>query len=152
MTDSTRELIVAEARSWIGTPFSHQAGLKGVGADCFGFSTAVALSLGLIDGNFRAIFDPAVFAYKRRLRDRRLEHVLDGLFTRVDRQDGMPGDAILFNVFGSPQHMGILGNYVHGGLSVIHAASGPAQRVVEHRLDDYWLKRTVRCYRMSKGT
>lgn len=32
-----RERIVADARTWIGTPFHHAAAVKGVGADCAGF-------------------------------------------------------------------------------------------------------------------
>jgi cell wall-associated NlpC family hydrolase len=31
------EDIIAAARSWIGTPYCHQASLKGVGCDCSGF-------------------------------------------------------------------------------------------------------------------
>ena len=34
-------LIVAEARSWIGTPYRHQASLKGVGCDCLGLLRGV---------------------------------------------------------------------------------------------------------------
>jgi len=37
--------IVAETRSWIGTPYRHQASLKGIGCDC----------LGLVRGVWRAI-------------------------------------------------------------------------------------------------
>src|SRR5215470_17973610 len=37
--------IIAEARAWIGTPYRHQASLKGVGCDC----------LGLIRGVWRAV-------------------------------------------------------------------------------------------------
>jgi cell wall-associated NlpC family hydrolase len=40
-----RDQIVAEARSWIGTPYRHQASLKGVGCDC----------LGLVRGVWRAL-------------------------------------------------------------------------------------------------
>ena len=32
----TRAAIVAEARAWIGTPYRHQASLKGIGCDCLG--------------------------------------------------------------------------------------------------------------------
>jgi NlpC/P60 family putative phage cell wall peptidase len=39
------ELIIAEARSWIGTPYCHQASLKDVGCDC----------LGLLRGVWRAV-------------------------------------------------------------------------------------------------
>ena len=41
----SRQDIVAEARSWIGTPYRHQASLKGVGCDC----------LGLVRGVWRAV-------------------------------------------------------------------------------------------------
>ncbi len=41
----TRTTIIAEARAWIGTPYRHQASLKGVGCDC----------LGLVRGVWRAV-------------------------------------------------------------------------------------------------
>lgn len=41
-----RARIIAEARSWIGTPYHHQASVKGVGCDC----------LGLVRGVWRAIY------------------------------------------------------------------------------------------------
>ena len=41
-----RARIVAAARSWIGTPYHHQASVKGVGADC----------LGLIRGVWRDVY------------------------------------------------------------------------------------------------
>lgn len=44
----TRDEIVAAARGWIGTPYQHQASLKGVGADC----------LGLVRGVWRGIVGP----------------------------------------------------------------------------------------------
>ena len=44
----SREDIVAEARAWIGTPYRHQASLKGVGCDC----------LGLVRGVWRAVIGP----------------------------------------------------------------------------------------------
>ncbi|HEX3342268.1 MAG TPA: NlpC/P60 family protein [Pseudolabrys sp.] len=40
-----RQDIVAETRRWIGTPYRHQASLKGVGCDC----------LGLVRGIWRAV-------------------------------------------------------------------------------------------------
>ena len=41
----SRQDIVAETRDWIGTPYQHQASLKGVGCDC----------LGLVRGVWRAV-------------------------------------------------------------------------------------------------
>jgi NlpC/P60 family putative phage cell wall peptidase len=37
----TREQIIAAARQWIGTPYRHQASLKGVGCDCLGLVRGV---------------------------------------------------------------------------------------------------------------
>jgi NlpC/P60 family putative phage cell wall peptidase len=37
----TRDTIVAEARTWIGTRYRHQASLKGVGCDCLGLVRGV---------------------------------------------------------------------------------------------------------------
>ncbi|WP_430913090.1 NlpC/P60 family protein [Methylobacterium sp. sgz302541] len=44
----TPEAVVAEARAWLGTPYRHQASLKGVGCDC----------LGLVRGIWRGLFGP----------------------------------------------------------------------------------------------
>jgi NlpC/P60 family putative phage cell wall peptidase len=41
----TRSQIAAEARDWIGTPYRHQASLKGVGCDCLGLVRGVWRSL-----------------------------------------------------------------------------------------------------------
>ncbi|HWJ99448.1 MAG TPA: NlpC/P60 family protein [Xanthobacteraceae bacterium] len=37
----TRAMIACEARAWIGTPYRHQASLKGVGCDCLGLVRGV---------------------------------------------------------------------------------------------------------------
>jgi NlpC/P60 family putative phage cell wall peptidase len=42
----SRADIIAEARSWIGTPYAHQASVKGIGCDC----------LGLVRGVWRAVY------------------------------------------------------------------------------------------------
>ena len=44
----TREAIVTAARGWLGTPYHHQASVKGVGSDC----------LGLIRGIWRELYGP----------------------------------------------------------------------------------------------
>jgi len=48
IAEITRDLIVAEAMSWLGTPYLHQASLKGIGCDC----------LGLLRGVWRAVQGP----------------------------------------------------------------------------------------------
>ncbi len=41
MSDVPRGKIVAAAREWIGTPYLHQASLRGVGCDCLGLVRGV---------------------------------------------------------------------------------------------------------------
>ena len=49
MSEAIRTRIVAEALSWLGTPYAHRQRLKGVGADCAQLPLAVYLACGLID-------------------------------------------------------------------------------------------------------
>lgn len=50
MTESeTRAAIVAEALSWIGTPYHSHARIKGVGVDCAQLPAAIYEAVGLID-------------------------------------------------------------------------------------------------------
>src|SRR5437016_4134796 len=39
--NNIRTRIITEARSWIGTPYHHQASLKGAGCDCLGLLRGV---------------------------------------------------------------------------------------------------------------
>ncbi len=48
MSGPTREALVAGARTWLGTPYLHQASLRGVGCDC----------LGLVRGVWRDVIGP----------------------------------------------------------------------------------------------
>jgi NlpC/P60 family putative phage cell wall peptidase len=41
LTPITRDALVTEARAWIGTPYRHQASVKGVGCDCLGLVRGV---------------------------------------------------------------------------------------------------------------
>lgn len=40
--------VLAEARTWLGTPYHHMARIKGVGADCATFPAAVYAACGVI--------------------------------------------------------------------------------------------------------
>ncbi|MDX2236291.1 MAG: peptidase P60, partial [Hyphomonadaceae bacterium] len=48
MSAISRRAILAEARTWLGTPYQHQASVKGAGCDCLGF----------VRGVWRAIYGP----------------------------------------------------------------------------------------------
>ena len=50
-----RDLVVKEAYSWIGTPYHHQAMIKGVGVDCALILLAVFREAGLISFFFKKL-------------------------------------------------------------------------------------------------
>ncbi len=54
-----QEQIVSQARTWLRTPFHHQAWLKGKGCDCLGLIVGVVDELGLKDkAPFRGVKTP----------------------------------------------------------------------------------------------
>ncbi len=112
----TRRAVVAEARSWIGTPYRHQASLKGIGCDC----------LGLARGVWRAFYSEEpepIPAYSRDWAEARGEETLsiaaDRHMTPVPPADMRPGDLLLFalNAHAPAKHCAILvapDRMVHG--------------------------------------
>jgi len=126
----TKTDIVAAARRMLGTPYHHQARVPQVGLDCAGLLVCVARELGIVAPNF----DTPTYALSPdgySLTDGMGEYM-----GRVLTQDEMqPGDTVVVRSSCHPQHLGILGNYLHGGLSIIHASNAaiPA-RVIETRL------------------
>ena len=118
---------VRMAREYLGTPYHHQARLKGHGIDCVGLVVCVARELGVLP------FDVDVTGYSRIPDGKALMHHLHAHMDAVDQRDMQPGDVICVAFDKWPQHVGILGNYIHGGLSIIHADNQRGQ-VIETRL------------------
>ena len=115
----TRARIVSCARGWIGTPYRHQASLRGLGCDC----------LGLVRGVWREVIGPepeepgpyapdwAEASGLERLADAGARH-----FTPVVVADFAAGDVLLFRWReGSPaKHAAI----ATSGASMVHAHEG----------------------------
>lgn len=121
----TRAEVVAEARSWAGTPWVHQQRTKGAAVDCAGLVIGVARALGLVP----ECFDIQGYV---RVPDGSLLDRCGEVMTRIDKATMQPGDVLVVATDSEPAHMGILGDYRHGGLSLIHAANN--RGVIEHRL------------------
>jgi cell wall-associated NlpC family hydrolase len=126
---TSRSAIVAAARAWIGTPWVHQQRTRGEGVDCAGLIIGVARELGAV---------PPCFDFNGYARrpDGTLINICAKLMTPVPRASMQPGDVVVLATERDAQHMGFLGDYAHGGLTLIHAAdrASGAGRVVEHRL------------------
>lgn len=137
--------IVTHARGWLGTPFHHQARLKGVGCDCLGLIVGVVNELGLKDaqGTPLAAYDEVT--YSREPDGAYLIEKLVSLLDEVPVVDMQAGDLALFRVRENPQHLAILTDY-EGSIGMIHCFA-QARRVVEHRLDDDWKSRLLKVFR-----
>lgn len=137
-----RHVIVDEARSWLGTPYVHQASVKGAGTDC----------LGLLRGVWRAVLggEPeAVPTYSMDWSEPQGEERLWAAARRhlieKSREDAVMGDVLLFRMRDGrvAKHVGIVSQ---SGPSprFIHAYSGYG--VVENALSDPWRRRVVACF------
>lgn len=118
--------IIAEARTWLGTPFHHQGRVKGVGVDCIGLVVGVGRDLGLVDydtTDYGRIPNPVVMGKGLR------EHL-------IQTDQIVPGCVLWFAFTQAPMHLGIV---TDSGL--IHAYA-TAEKVVETGLDEQWVKRT----------
>lgn len=63
--DEARKRVITEATAWIGTPFHHEARLKGVGVDCGQLLIAVYSEFGFIPRGYALAHYPADFALHR---------------------------------------------------------------------------------------
>lgn len=142
-----RERIVAEARSWIGTPYRHQAAVKGAGTDC----------LGLIRGVWRATVgsEPEVVpaytadwsepAGREDLLDAGHRWLLGKPVTAME-----PGDVLLFRMRDDAvaKHLGIIAQTLPHR-TFVHAYSGHG--VVESALSEPWARRIAACFAFPSG-
>lgn len=136
------ERLVAIARSWIGTPYRHQASKRGAGADC----------LGLVRGVWRELYghEPvAVPAYSadwsEPQRDEALWRAAELHLQAKPLADLAPGDVLLFRMReGSvAKHLGI--HACERQLAtLVHAYQGHG--VVETPLTQPWRRRVVACF------
>lgn len=132
-----QELCVAEARSWIGTKWRHR-GRTRFGIDCIGLIVHAVAAGGI---QMRDRRDYGREPWKDGLRRELFEHFGEPVM------DMQPGDVALMQWHNQagPAHVGIVGDYRHGGLSLIHSYS--LTSVCEHGIDDEWRARIVEVFR-----
>ncbi len=129
--------IATLARGWLGTPYVHQASVKGAGCDC----------LGLLRGIWREVYGgepeatPAYTSdWSEASRDERLWRAAQRHLLRSEVEAG--GDVLLFRMRdgGVAKHLGIAGE-VSERPSFIHAYTGHG--VIKSPLSAPWRRRIV---------
>lgn len=145
---ATRAQVLVEAREWVtrGTRWQHQAHIKGVATDCGGMIYEVGHSLGLLP-DVSSIPEAAMFhGYGRLARNGSLLTACSILLERIYIAQMREADVVLMLFNNEPQHVGLLGDYPHGGFSLIHAYA-PMRRVVEARFDEQFSAKVVAAFR-----
>jgi NlpC/P60 family putative phage cell wall peptidase len=136
--------IVAIARSWIGTPYVHQAGLKHVGCDC----------LGLLRGIWRELYGeepeetpPYSLDWAEATGAETLYRALKRHVREVVPKDIATGDIALFRMTSRApaKHCGIV-SARDGVSTLIHARQN--KRVSEEPLSAFWRSKLAFAFRI----
>ena len=138
----TRSDVISEALLWIGTPYQHQAHLRGIGCDCGGLIGGVASALGLCPDDWWETEFAPYSGYARQAQGRSLLDVLDKFMLPIAVADAVNGDVIAMRFRRDAQHVGFL--VPHGsGQALLHALGSS---VVRHLIDKRWRSRFVQAY------
>lgn len=130
--------IVTEARRWIGTPYQHQAAVRGVGADCVGLIRGVGFACDVLPP--RPEEWAAFNAYGRLPNPRRMREGMKTFLVELPAGAQRPGDiAWLAWRVDLPMHLAILAEGLRGP-TIIHSFSDVG-RVVEHGMTREWRDR-----------
>ncbi|MCH8951363.1 MAG: C40 family peptidase [Proteobacteria bacterium] len=142
-----RRAAAAEGRRWIGTPYCHQASVKGAGADC----------LGLLRGVWRATLGdepepppPYSADWSEASGDERLLAAAMRHLVPIDPRQAGIGDVLLFRMRESApaKHVGLLVSEALDQGRIIHAYSG--HRVCETHLTASWLRKLAATFRFPE--
>lgn len=146
MSTTDNELIVTEALTWVGTPYHHQACVKGVGVDCAMLVAGVANAVGI-----EVLNTPTNYSTQWNLHneDPWLIRVLEEYGCKqVPIEETKPGHIICFKVGHTFGHLGIMVSdttFVHACIQ--RKSRGSELGVVTHvTLGAEWKRRHLATY------
>ena len=146
------ERIVAEAMTWIGTPYHHQACVKGAGVDCAMLIVGVARNIGLEVLNIPTNYSPQWHIHQD---DPWLIRVIESYGCKqVPIEETKPGHIICFKVGRTFGHLGIMVD----DTTFIHAVIRPGAKgselgeVMRVTLGADWKKRHQATYEFPTGS
>jgi NlpC/P60 family putative phage cell wall peptidase len=143
MNVEMREKIISCSIGWVGTPYHHNASIRGVGADCSGLVRGVWRELSGLDLRSEHPYEP-----NWHLRSGVGELLLDGLnkhFVKLESQLLKGGDivCILFRQDYPCNHCGIM----MGGRRMLHVVRGGPACIID--LTDWWSEKIVCGFRFG---
>jgi NlpC/P60 family putative phage cell wall peptidase len=142
-TATAGERAIIAAQGWLGTPYRHQASLKGIGCDCLGLIRGVWRELYGAEAELVPPYSPdwAEARGAETLANAAGRHMIE-----IAPGDAVPGDVLLFRWRQTvpAKHAGLLVTPT----SFIHAYDGT--RVVESPLGPWWSRRIAFAFRFPE--
>lgn len=135
----TREAILNEARTWIGTPYMHQASAKHAGCDCLGLVRGVWRALYGVEPETTPAYTPD---WAERIGAETLHAAARRHLREIALSDARPGDVLLFRMHAQApmKHAAIL----ETDDRILHAYWGRA--VVCSRIGAWWRRRCAAAF------
>jgi cell wall-associated NlpC family hydrolase len=111
-----RDAVIAEAMTWLGTPWRHMARVKGVGVDCANLPIGVYAAAGLIGD-----FDPAPYPRDWHIHKdhERIIPVIEGFGREIDPLAVQKADLLVFKIGRVFSHCAIV---IEPGRLGVHAS------------------------------
>ena len=110
-----RERLISVARTWIGTPFHDQQGLKGVGVDCAHLLACVAIETGIVEPFTIEPYSPQFMLHSG---DEKFVGYVERFAHEITEAEVQPADIVLYRIGRSFAHGAII---VEWPRMVVHA-------------------------------
>jgi NlpC/P60 family putative phage cell wall peptidase len=139
--------IVAEARGWIGTPYLHQASVKGAGTDCLGLLRGVWRA---IEGSEPEVVPPYTEDWAEPGRREVLLEAAERWLQPKLLADSAAGDVLLFRMRDGSiaKHLGIQSE-IGATPRFVHSYTGHG--VIESPLSQPWQRRITARFAFPEG-
>jgi NlpC/P60 family putative phage cell wall peptidase len=139
--------VATTARAWIGTPYLHQASVKGAGCDCLGLLRGVWRELRGDEPEDIPAYSPD---WAEAAGNETLYIALKRHLSEVAPRDIVPGDIALFRMSarGPAKHCGIVAEK-RGVATLIHARQN--KRVSEEVFSTLWWRKLAFVFRLPGG-
>ena len=144
---AVREAVLVEAAGWLGTPYQHQASVRGVGCDCLGLVRGIWRSL---HGSEPQAIEPYRADWAEVSGEERMLHAARRWLIERPVQEARPGQVLLFRMASGAavKHCAILSR-CGATPRMIHAYWG--RSVTESWMGDWWRRRLVACFDFPEG-
>lgn len=133
MSDVQRAAVVAEALTWMGTRWIHQARIKGAGVDCGQLLAAVYEAAGVIQ---HTEVEPYPQTWALHRGEERFLSYVERMSSKVTRAP-LPGDIVLFRWGRCLSHAGIVIEWP----VIVHAYVGAGRVTKDSVVDNLELRR-----------